>query len=162
MDSLLVSHFSPETCSTILTGVTQFPAVTRPLLCYSLIVVFFLHQEDKATSMAASRLITLAATQFSCSLDSNENVRKAESLVRRAASAGANVILLQELFATRYFCQEQREQNYNLAESEESSLLLQRFQKLAAELAVVGAVRHDFCLMYPKAVPQGRRHFFLQ
>lgn len=96
------------------------------------------------SQMAARRLVTVAATQLSCSPLSNENVGAAEALVRRAADGAtgrgggaANVILLQELFATQYFCQEQNEQHYVLAESAETSPLLQRFQRLAAELGVV-------------------------
>lgn len=88
-------------------------------------------------SMATSRLMTVAATQRSCSSMSSENVDASEALVRRAAAAGAQVILLQELFATQYFCQEQREQHFLLAESESDSPLLKRFQALAKELQVV-------------------------
>lgn len=40
---------------------------------------------------------------------------KAEALVRGAAGAGANIILLQELFETPYFCQEQKQEYYRLA-----------------------------------------------
>jgi predicted amidohydrolase len=40
---------------------------------------------------------------------------KAEALVRSAAAAGANIILLQELFETPYFCQEQKQDYYRLA-----------------------------------------------
>ena len=37
--------------------------------------------------------------------DWDTNVSKAESIVRAAAAKGANIILLQELFQTWYFCQ---------------------------------------------------------
>lgn len=47
------------------------------------------------------------------------------------------VVLLQELFSTRYFCQEQREAHLLLAESESESFLLKHFQGLAKELGVV-------------------------
>lgn len=87
--------------------------------------------------MATSRLVTVAATQLSCCPSSSENVDAAEALVRRAAAAGAQVILLQELFSTLYFCQEQSGEHFLLAESEESSPLLQRFRGLAKELGVV-------------------------
>ncbi|CAM9208194.1 unnamed protein product [Hapterophycus canaliculatus] len=87
--------------------------------------------------MAARRLVTVAATQMRCSPDSTKNVAAAESLVRRAAAGGAQVILLQELFSTQYFCQEQREEHFLLAESESESPLLERFQGLAKELGVV-------------------------
>lgn len=88
--------------------------------------------------MANSRMVTVAATQLSCSsLRVSNNVDSAEELVRRAAAQGAQVILLQELFSTRYFCQEQREQHFLLAENEGDSVLLQRFQAMAKELGVV-------------------------
>ncbi|CAN0169383.1 unnamed protein product, partial [Laminaria digitata] len=87
--------------------------------------------------MASPPLVTVAATQRSCSPSSSENVDAAEALVRRAAAAGAQIILLQELFATQYFCQEQRPEHFLLAESESDSALLKRFQALAKELEVV-------------------------
>ena len=87
--------------------------------------------------MTTPRLVTVAATQRSCSPTSSENVDAAEVLVRAAAAAGAQVILLQELFATQYFCQEQRQEHFLLAESESDSPLLKRFQALAEELEVV-------------------------
>ncbi|CAM9906770.1 unnamed protein product [Scytosiphon promiscuus] len=87
--------------------------------------------------MADPRLVTVAATQTPCSADTTANIALAEFLVRQAAAAGAQVILLQELFSTLYFCQEQREQHFSLAESEHESPLLERFQGLAKELGVV-------------------------
>ena len=44
------------------------------------------------------RKLTVAATQMSCSWDADENIQKAEDLVRLAAEDGAQVILLQEFF----------------------------------------------------------------
>eukprot|EP00752_Nemacystus_decipiens_P002402 g2265.t1 len=70
-----------------------------------------------------------------CSSGSAANIAAAETLVRLAAAAGAQVILLQELFATRYFCQEQKEEHFLLADISEG--LLERFQGLAKELGVV-------------------------
>lgn len=54
-----------------------------------------------------------------------------------AHAENLQVILLQELFATRYFCQEQKDEHFLLAESAEESALLERFQGLAKELGVV-------------------------
>ncbi len=53
------------------------------------------------------RLVTVAATQFACSEDRSINCDSAERVVRQAAAAGANIILIQELFESLYFCQEQ-------------------------------------------------------
>ncbi|KAL4419613.1 hypothetical protein ABPG77_001667 [Micractinium sp. CCAP 211/92] len=86
---------------------------------------------------AEPRKVTVAATQISCSWDLEDNVRKAEKMVRDAASAGANIILLQELFEAPYFCQEQKEKYYRLAQPVDESPLIQRFAKLAGELGVV-------------------------
>ncbi|MEE4462722.1 nitrilase-related carbon-nitrogen hydrolase, partial [Azotobacter chroococcum] len=52
-----------------------------------------------------SRTVTVAATQMACSWDRAANLANAERLVREAAARGAQVILLQELFETPYFCQ---------------------------------------------------------
>lgn len=51
------------------------------------------------------RFVTVAATQMACSWDSAANIATAERLVREAAAQGAQVILIQELFETPYFCQ---------------------------------------------------------
>ena len=48
--------------------------------------------------------IKVAATQMSCSWEIEENISKAKKLIDQAAKKGANIILLQELFQTPYFC----------------------------------------------------------
>ena len=50
------------------------------------------------------REVTVAATQMACSNDTDKNVSNAEKLVRQAASEGAQIILIQELFESQYFC----------------------------------------------------------
>jgi hypothetical protein len=72
-----------------------------------------------------------------CSWDLPGNLDRAEQLVRQAAAEGAQVILLQELFATPYFCIEQCHSHQALAEDYHDSPLLQRFAALAKELGVV-------------------------
>ena len=62
-----------------------------------------------------TRSITVAATQFACSWDRAANLAKAESLVREAAKRGGELILLQELFETPYFCIEQDARHFALA-----------------------------------------------
>lgn len=66
-----------------------------------------------------------------------ENLKKAESLIRIAASRGAQVVLLQELFQESYFPNELNEKNFTLAETVDSSPLLKLMTKLACELQVV-------------------------
>lgn len=83
------------------------------------------------------RQVTCAVTQFACSSDKESNVAKAERVVREAAAAGAQVILLQELFEGLYWCQEQDPEYFSWAHPVEGNPLLSRFSKLAAELSVV-------------------------
>ncbi|MGE7959786.1 N-carbamoylputrescine amidase [Pseudomonas sp. NPDC089530] len=82
-------------------------------------------------------LLTVATTQFACSWDLSGNLDRAERLVREAAAKGAQLILLQELFATPYFCIEQDHKHLALAEEYGQSAVLQRFSELARELGVV-------------------------
>lgn len=82
-------------------------------------------------------IVTVAATQMACSWDLAGNLDRAEALVRDAASQGAQVILLQELFATPYFCITQDDRHFALAAPLEGNPLIARFQALAVELAVV-------------------------
>ena len=81
--------------------------------------------------------VTVAATQFACSGDAAANVAKAETMVRRAAGDGAQIILLQELFETPYFCKDQKKELFELAHPIEKHPTLARLGKVAAELAVV-------------------------
>lgn len=83
------------------------------------------------------REVTLAATQMDCSGTREENVAKAESLVREAAGRGAQVILVQELFEGPYFCQDELPEFFKRAEPVETQPTIKRFQALAAELQVV-------------------------
>ncbi len=79
----------------------------------------------------------VAAVQMSCSRDVNENIDKAERLVRKAASQGAKIILLPELFERQYFCQERRYDYYTFAKPAEENDAVIRFAKVSEELSVV-------------------------
>ena len=83
------------------------------------------------------RNVTLAATQMACGSDRAENLERAEQLIRRAASQGANIILIQELFETPYFCQDQLPDFFALARPVEGNEGIAKFQSLARELGVV-------------------------
>ncbi len=83
------------------------------------------------------RQITVAATQFACSWDLPANADRAESMVRQAATAGAQVVLIQELFAAPYFCITQRTEYFAMAKPLEGHPLIARFAALARELGVV-------------------------
>jgi N-carbamoylputrescine amidase len=80
--------------------------------------------------------MTLAATQFACSTNAAQNLDRAEHLVREAAGKGAQVVLLQELFETPYFCKDHLASHFDLARPIAGSPVVQRFQALARELEV--------------------------
>lgn len=83
------------------------------------------------------RKVTIATIQMACSPVVDENIKKAEDMVRQAAAKGAQVILLPELFERQYFCQERRYDYYSFAKTLEENDAVQAFCKLAAELHVV-------------------------
>ena len=81
--------------------------------------------------------LTLAATQMACSWDLDANIANAERLVIRAAEAGAQVILLQELFQTPYFCIEQDAAHQKYARAMGEDRAVRHFAALARRLGVV-------------------------
>lgn len=83
------------------------------------------------------RQVKVAALQFSCSRDVQENINKAEKMVREAADNDANIILLPELFERQYFCQEKRYDYYDYALALEKNPAVNRFKEVAKELGVV-------------------------
>ena len=54
--------------------------------------------------------------QMACARDPNQNLAKAEWRIREAAGRGAQIVCLQELFRTEYFCREERAELFALAE----------------------------------------------
>jgi N-carbamoylputrescine amidase len=59
---------------------------------------------------------TIGLIQMSCSTDPMENFAKAEARIREAAGRGAQIICLQELFRSQYFCREENADLFALAE----------------------------------------------
>ena len=86
---------------------------------------------------ARPRNVTVAATQFACSWDAASNIARAESLVRQAAGEGAQIILLQELFESPYFCIEQDARHFALATAVADNPAIRHFRRIARELSVV-------------------------
>ena len=83
------------------------------------------------------RKVKVAATQMACSWDREETLKKAETMVRDAAAKGANIILLQELFETPYFCQQEKYEYMELSTTAETNPAVKRFQKISKELNIV-------------------------
>ena len=74
--------------------------------------------------------------QMACSLDPNENLAKAEWRIREAAAKGAQILCVQELFRSQYFCQTEDIAIFDLAETIPGPTT-ESFTRLAAELNVV-------------------------
>ena len=83
------------------------------------------------------REVIVAATQMACSNDTDKNVSNAEKLVRQAASKGAQIILIQELFESQYFCMDQKEELFELSKPFDNHPTIKKFSELAKELKVV-------------------------
>ena len=83
------------------------------------------------------RNVKVAAVQMTCSWDREDTLKKADRLVRQAAEKGANIILLQELFETPYFCQKHMFEYLQLATPLEENPAVVHFSKVAKELGVV-------------------------
>jgi N-carbamoylputrescine amidase len=79
----------------------------------------------------------VAVTQMACSQDLETNLDRAERLIRQAAGQGARIVLLQELFAGPYFCQDQDPNHFRRANEVDGHPWLPRFSALAKELGVV-------------------------
>jgi len=73
---------------------------------------------------------------MSCSKDPAENLAKAEDRIREAAARGAQIVCVQELFRSQYFCREESAELFNLAESIPGPTS-ESFQRLAKELGIV-------------------------
>ena len=83
------------------------------------------------------RKVKYASIQMQCTKSVEENIAKADKMVRKAASEGAKIILLPELFERQYFCQERNYDYYLYARSLEEDEAVNHFKKVAAELEVV-------------------------
>jgi N-carbamoylputrescine amidase len=59
---------------------------------------------------------TIGLVQMACSTDTEENLRNAIRGVREAASKGAGIVCLPELFRSQYFCREENAELFDLAE----------------------------------------------
>lgn len=86
--------------------------------------------------MDDSRKIWVGLVQMRCVPDKKNNIEKAIKLISEAASKGAQIVCMQELFHTVYFCFEENFDHFGLAEIKES-VTLQRFTSLAREKKIV-------------------------
>ena len=61
--------------------------------------------------------VNVGLVQMGCSSDAKENLNKAILGIREAAAKGANIVCLQELFTSLYFCDVEDYENFKLAEA---------------------------------------------
>ncbi len=81
--------------------------------------------------------VTFAATQMACDWNTEGNLDRGEAMIREAAEQGAQVILLQELFETPYFCKDEDPKYFELARTTSANPVIERFGSLARDLEVV-------------------------
>ncbi len=65
----------------------------------------------------ATKTIQVGLIQMSCTHDKAENLEKTVTKIKAAAEKGAQVIVLQELFTSLYFCDVENPDNFDLAEA---------------------------------------------
>ncbi|MEP7318639.1 MAG: nitrilase-related carbon-nitrogen hydrolase, partial [Panacibacter sp.] len=80
--------------------------------------------------------VKVGLVQMSCAADKAANFNKAITKIKEAAAAGAQIVCLQELFTSLYFCDVEDYDNFNLAEAVPGPST-ETLGKLAAELGVV-------------------------
>ena len=90
-----------------------------------------------ATAATEVTVVTVAPLQCSLGGSLEENVAKVEALARRAAAAGAQVVLPPELFEGPYFCREENDAHFSLAREAEGHPTVERFRALARDLGIV-------------------------
>ncbi len=80
--------------------------------------------------------VSIGLVQMTCTANKQENLGKAIEKVRQAAAKGAQIVCLQELFTSLYFCDEENYDNFALAEAIPGPAT-ESLQSVAAELNVV-------------------------
>lgn len=85
---------------------------------------------------AGTTPLQVAAIQQHCTADKRQNLATSDRLVRKAAGGGAELVVLQELHATLYFCQTEDTAIFDLAEPIPGPTS-ERLSSLASELGIV-------------------------
>lgn len=82
------------------------------------------------------REVAVGLVQMTCSANKTENIRKAIGEIEQAAAQGAEIVCLQELFSSLYFCDLENYDNFALAEAVPGETT-EELQTLAQKLGVV-------------------------
>lgn len=80
--------------------------------------------------------VKVGLVQMSCSADPGQNMEKAVAGIEKAAQAGAQIVCLQELFRSLYFCDQELHENFKLAEAIPGPST-ERLSELAVRLKIV-------------------------
>lgn len=88
-----------------------------------------------------NRLTKLGLVQLACQADPVVNIDRTIAQIESAAKIGADIVCLQELFSTQYFCQTQNHDNFQFAESIPGPLT-DRLSRLSRELGIVIVSSH--------------------
>lgn len=83
------------------------------------------------------RKVKVGIAQLKCEKEKEKNLTRACEKIRALAAEGANIICLQELFSSLYFCDVEDYDNFKLAESIPEGVTTRCFSALAKELNVV-------------------------
>jgi len=83
-----------------------------------------------------SKNVNIGLVQMSCVADRETNIQKAITGIREAAQQGAQIVCLQELFTSLYFCDVEDHHNFSLAEAIPGPTT-ERLAAVAGELGVV-------------------------
>lgn len=103
------------------------------LYLFGTFAAYFSKQTNKTQVMSK---VKVGFVQMSCTDNKADNLAKAIRQVREAAAKGAQIVCLQELFTSLYFCDEENYDNFSLAEPIPGPST-DSLQKVAAELGVV-------------------------
>lgn len=87
-------------------------------------------------SAAEANQFRIGLVQISCSTDAGENLAKAVERTREAAARGAQIVCLQELFRSQYFCRQETAELFDLAETIPGPST-EALGKVARELGIV-------------------------
>lgn len=89
--------------------------------------------------------VKIGVVQMKCTRDKQDNIRRYTEQIRQLAQQGAQIVCLQELFASLYFCDVEDYHNFEYAEQIPGGTTTQHFMTLAKELGVV-----IICSMFEK------------
>jgi N-carbamoylputrescine amidase len=81
-------------------------------------------------------IVQIALIQMKCEEDVSKNLHRAELFIKEASDKGAQIVCLQELFYSRYFCQTEDHKNFEFSEPIPGPII-EKLQKLAESLKIV-------------------------